>query len=129
MNHPSLTLFVLDIELAVCRLEPNESVPDWVAQSPFYSVTRTLDELSIVCAQLDMPDGVQSEKSWACLKVQGPLDFSLTGVLNSLTVPLTNAGISIFAISTFDTDYLMVKQTDLEAAIEALIQFGHQIQH
>jgi len=124
----SLTLFALDNEFAVCRLPADASVPNWATDSKFFSVTRTQDELSIVCAQTDVPSNIQVEPNWTCLKVQGPLDFSLTGVLNSLTMPLADAGISIFAISTFDTDYLMVKQNQLEATIQALTQAGHQIE-
>ncbi len=128
MTQPSLTLSVLNIELAVCRLQPDASIPEWAFQSTFFSVTRTQDELSIVCSTADIPKGFQTEPGWACLKVQGPLDFSLTGVLHSLTKPLTKANISIFAISSFDTDYIMIKQNELEATITALTQFGHQIQ-
>jgi len=122
-----LTLNLLPDTLAVCRLSPDAAIPDWALASDFYSITRTADELSIVCHQRDVPDDVQREGDWRCLKVQGPLDFSMTGVMASLATPLAAAGISLFVISTFDTDYLLVKQDTLQATIAALGRAGHSI--
>ncbi len=112
---------------AICRLEPGTSVPAWANVSGFYSVTQTADELSIVCPEKAVPDGVTVERGWCCLKVAGPLDFSLTGVLAALAAPLAVAKISLFAISTYDTDYLMVKIETLETAITALRKAGHTV--
>ncbi len=124
---PTLTLTVMPSRLAVCRLDPKAAIPDWAFSGDFFSITRTTDELSIVCSEADVPEGVRCERGWAGLKVEGPLDFSLTGVLASLTQPLAEAGLSIFAVSTYDTDYLLVKVRDLEKAIAVLAQEGFEI--
>jgi len=113
--------------LAVCRLDPCLPIPDWATRGPFFSLTRTPDELSIVCAQTDAPEDVRTEKGWRYLKVLGPLDFSLTGILASLAKPLAEADISIFAISTFDTDFLLVKSDVFERALKKLIEAGHEV--
>lgn len=120
-------LSILPEEFAICRLDPNSTVPNWALAGSLSSVTRTEDELSIVCAQTQAPEGARCDREWRCMKVHGPLDFSLTGVLASLVSPLAEAGISIFAFSTFDTDYLMVKAGNLEPAIKALTDAGHEI--
>jgi uncharacterized protein len=114
--------------LAVCRLESDSTIPEWALRSPFFSITKTKDELSIVCSQSDVPVDVKAERDWRRLKVQGPLDFGLTGVLASLANPLAQARISIFAVSTFDTDYLLVKQCDFDHAIRVLSMAGHEVQ-
>ena len=122
-----LRLTVLPGALAVCRLGAGEPVPDWVpwravpATGPaLVSVTRSGDELSVVCAAAAVPDGVTGLRDWRAFVVEGPLDFALTGVLAGLTAPLATAGISIFAVSTYDTDYLLVRSGDLAAAVEVL---------
>jgi hypothetical protein len=115
--------------LAVCRLDPAEPLPAWAlpGASALVSITRTAGELSVVCAQEAVPDGVRSERDWRCLMVEGPLDFSLTGVLAALLTPLAEAGVSIFALSTFDTDYLLVRAAQLDTAIAALSAAGHVV--
>ncbi|HEX6291443.1 MAG TPA: ACT domain-containing protein [Herpetosiphonaceae bacterium] len=128
MNAPKLTLTLHNHTLAVCRLAHDAPLPDWALQSHFFSITRTPDELSIVCAQEVVPDGTTCERDWRCLKVAGPLDFALTGVLAALVLPLAQAGISIFAVSTFDTDYLLVKAAATERAIAVLVMAGHTVQ-
>ena len=122
----SLTLSVLPDTFAICRLAADAPLPAW-ARGDFVSITRTRDELSIVYAQANVPDGIGCEREWRALRVEGKLDFALTGVLASLSAPLADAGISIFAISTFDTDYVLVKMGDLENAIRVLREAGHQI--
>jgi hypothetical protein len=123
----SLTLQVLQEPLAICRLDAGEPLPDWAAAAPFFSVTRTADELSLVCAQHAVRAGVIHEPNWRALKVAGPLPFALTGILLSLAAPLAEAGISIFAVSTYDTDYVLVKAQDLEQAVEVLQAAGHAV--
>jgi hypothetical protein len=122
---------------AVCRLSPEASLPSWILDcetTEFLSITRTEDELSIVCLEKFVPapteenSNIVVEKTWAVLKVQGPLDFALTGILTSLAQPLATAGISIFAISTYDTDYLLVKTDTLLAAEKVLTDAGHNVQ-
>ena len=123
-----MKLTILPETLAICRLEKDTSLPDWAWADNFVSVTRTADELSIVCPQKKVPADVKRDEGWRCLKVQGPLDFSLTGILTSLTMPLAEEGISVFAISTYDTDYLLVKEEQLEGAIQALREEGYDIE-
>jgi hypothetical protein len=123
----SVTLSVLNQTFAVCRLDPEAPFPSWAQQS-FVSITRTYEELSVVCEQRLIPNDVQAERDWRCLGVVGPLPFALTGILLSLAQPLAERGISIFAISTFDTDYLLIKVSNLEPAIAALRDAGHIVE-
>ena len=126
MNRTNLTLSLLSDTFAICRLGPEEGIPSWALAGDFYSITRTNEELSLVCRQEDVPEGLQCEGSYRCLKVEGPLHFSLTGILASLTMPLAQAGISILAVSTFDTDYLLVKAGIVEMAVRELKNAGHR---
>lgn len=127
MNDLRLSLTVLPDRLAVCRLMPAETLPAWAWSGDFVSITRTCDELSIVCVESSVPEGVKAERDWRALKVAGPLDFALVGILAALATALTQAGISLFAVSTFDTDYLLVRDRDLSAAMTALRAAGHHI--
>lgn len=127
MKIKKLGLTVLPDRYCICRFEPDISVPDWVYKSSFFSVTRTPDELSVVCAEALVPGDKSSNKGWKCLKVQGPLDLSETGILSSLALPLARAGVSIFAMSTYDTDYLLVKEDSLIKAIESLDSKGYMV--
>ena len=123
-----LTVQVLPDRLAICRLAADSAVPAWAWRGALVSVTRTAEELSLVCDEAALPEGVSPvERGWRALRVAGTLDFALVGILARLSVPLAEAGISIFAISTFDTDYLLVRATDLAAAIEALRASGHDV--
>jgi hypothetical protein len=115
-----MKLTVLDDTFAVARLTANSNVPSWALKGPFFSIGKTEDELSIVCRQNLIPGDVKMEKDWKIIKVEGPLDFGLTGILASIANPLAEAKISIFAISTFDTDYVMVKNENLVRALKAL---------
>jgi hypothetical protein len=124
-----LTLSVLPDVFAVCRLDQDAAIPGWATTGRFFSITRTHDELSIVCLQRDLPAGIRCEPGWRCLKVEGPLALTLIGIMASLTSTLAQAGISLFAVSTYDTDYLLVKQDNLEQAILALAGAGHQIEN
>jgi len=123
----ALTLSILQGTFAICRLDKGARIPDWALIGSFFSITRTPDELSIVCPQINVPEGTKCDKGWRCLKVEGPLDFTLTGILASLAMPLARASISIFAVSSYDTDYLMVKEKDAKRAVLVLSQEGHQI--
>lgn len=117
-----LTLKLLDSSYAVCSLGADASLPSGLAEArgEFLSITRTAEELSIVCAESLAPAEAKVESGWRAFKVLGPLDFSLTGIIAALTAPLAEAKISVFTIATFDTDYLLVKETDLEGAVTAL---------
>ena len=123
----SLTLSLLPGIFMICRLNPEAEVPAWVSSGGFISITRTDDELSIVCAEAAVPEGVRVDRGWRSFKVEGPLDLSLTGVLASLAGPLAEVKINIFAISTYDTDYLLVKEDRLSRASEVLIRSGHRL--
>ncbi len=124
-RHFELTL--LPERFAISRLAADASIPAWATQGPFFSVTLTGDELSIVSELARVPAGVQSQPGWRILKVHGPFVLSEIGVLSALAAPLAEAKISLFAISTFDTDYLLVAAETLSAAIYALGQAGHTI--
>lgn len=122
----SLRLHVLAQPLAVCRLEPLASIPAWVA-GDLVSVTRTTEELSIVCAADAVPLGTRVEGPFRALVVDGPLDLALTGVMASLTTPLARADVPVFVLSTFDTDLVLVPADRLAAAVDALEQAGHVV--
>ena len=126
---PSLPLELLAYKLAITRLEPSAEVPAWASEQNggFLTITRTPDELSIVCADDLVPESCQSERAYQAIRVAGTLDFSATGILNALSEPLAKARIPIFVISTFDTDYILVKQYDVTQACDVLQQAGHHI--
>src|ERR1044072_4021983 len=124
MARPPLTLEVLPRLLAVCRLGPSQPVPEWVLRLPFWSITRTEDEISIVLPESLAAPGWKQETGFRALKVRGPLDFGLIGVMAQLTVALATAHVSLIAISTFDTDYVLVRDSELARAVEALQAAG-----
>ncbi len=107
-------------------MQAGSEIPAW-AQGNFVSITRTAEELSIVCAADDVPTKVKAEREWHGLRVSGTLDFSLVGIVASLTVPLADAGIGVFVVSTFDTDYLFVRSAELASAMAALELAGHEV--
>ena len=127
MKFKKLSLKILPDRMAVCRLEPTAPLPDWIDEPGFYSVTRAEEELAIVCPETHLAPGTTSEAGWRCFKVQGVLDFSEIGIIFSLTQPLAESDVSVFVISTFDTDYFMVKEEDLAKAIDVLTTQGHQV--
>lgn len=120
-------LSLLPERFAISRLSADAPVPVWATQGSFFSVTRTGDELSIVTELSRVPATVKSQSGWRVLKVHGPFVLSEIGVLSALASPLTDAKISLFAVSTFDTDYLLVASETLSAAIVALERAGHTI--
>jgi len=126
-RRPTLTLSILSDTFSVCRLPPDALLPDWAQLGSFTSITRTSDELSIVCAQDNVPNDIAADTCWRCFKVEGPLNLALAGVIVALAAPLATAGISIFPIATYDTDYFFVKADDFERATEILVQHGHRI--
>lgn len=127
MNNSKLTLVALKQTLAICRLEPNATVPDWAMRGGLYSVTCTEQELSIVCSEENVPNGVKCDRGWRCISIEGTLDFSLTGIMAALSTTLADASVSIFAISTFDTDHILVKADNFERAVDALRKAGNQV--
>jgi uncharacterized protein len=123
----NLELSLLPERFAIARLAADSPIPEWATQGPFFSVTRTGDELSIVTELSRVPVGVQSQPGWRVLKVHGPFVLSEIGVLAALAAPLAEAKISLFAVSTFETDYLLVASETLSATIAALERAGHTI--
>lgn len=123
----SLELTLLPDELSVCRLPGGASLPAWAISGGLTSVTWTAEETSVVCVATVVPDDVQMDAGWRAFAVAGPLDLGLTGVLLSIARPLADAGVAVFAVSTYDTDYVLVKQSSLDAATTALRSFGHHV--
>ena len=122
------SLILLPDRLTICRLPPDALLPSWSESNGLQAIIRTSDELCIICAEDNVPANITAEPNWRALKVRGPLVFSEVGVIASLANPLAEAGISIFVISTFETDYILVKMRDLEAAVENLREAGHSVQ-
>jgi hypothetical protein len=125
--HNHLKFRILPQRLLVCRFSPDAPIPGWALQGNLFSITRTPDELSIVCIEDHAMEASTSEGGWVALKLEGPFPFSMTGVLTSFLQPLAEARIPIFAISTFDTDYVLIKHKDLDAATAALAAAGHEM--
>jgi uncharacterized protein len=111
---------------SICRLPADAPIPECNATASFASITRTADELSIVCATGNAPHNAKCEAPWTCFKLEGPFPFAQTGVLASFIDPLATKGVPIFAISTFDTDYVLVKQEFAETALKTLQAAGHE---
>ena len=124
-----LTLELLKENYSVCRLNPNAPIPAWCQKGNFYSVTQTKDELSIVCETQYVSENIEVvESDWRIFKILGPLDFSLIGILSKISLLMAECKISIFALSTYDTDYIMVKEDKVEEAVKALKRAGYGIQ-
>jgi hypothetical protein len=122
-----MQLSILAERLSICSLPAHNQLPAWLPACGFLSLTRTEDELSAVCEESCVPAGVKCRRGWRCFKVRGPLDFSQVGVLAALAAPLGEAEISIFVISTFDTDYLLVEEENLQRSVRVLTAAGHTI--
>lgn len=111
----------------MCRLSAGSSVPSWGIQGAVFSVTATPEELSVVCLASQVPVDVHHEGGWACFKLAGPFPFAETGILASFIQPLARQSIPIFAVSTFDTDYVLVKESTVNEALQALQEAGHKL--
>jgi hypothetical protein len=122
-----LSLTVLQPLLAIVRFPPRSGLPWWAATSSFLSFTRTLDEDSLVCEEARVPERETAQRGFRAMRVNGTLPFHLTGVLASLTTPLADAAVPVFVVSTYDTDYLLVEESVLPKAIEALRKAGHTV--
>ncbi len=122
-----LDLVLLEGSYAVCRLDPAAKIPDWTGRGEFVSLTRTPRELSIVCPEDRVPADVAREGGFRALRIQGPLDFALTGILDSLLHPLAEERIAVFAVSTYETDYVLVRQEALGRTVEILMRGGNNI--
>jgi hypothetical protein len=122
-----MKLYVLDDLYAVARLQPDAPLPEWAQRGPFWSITRSDAELSVVCRLDDVPADASAERGFVAFEVAGPLDFSLTGVASSLVAPLADDEIPLFFLSTFETDYVFVREHDLHRSVEALTRAGHSV--
>ncbi len=122
----SLRYRVLPGDFAVCRLDPATPEPEWARGGGYCNVTRTDNELSVICAAANVPEGVRAERGWRVLQIVGPLPFDAVGVLARFASPLARAGIPILATATFDTDYVLVRRDSLAKAQQALAQAGHE---
>ena len=127
MRHQLKFRRLMDCPYAVLRLAADASVPEWATRGEVTSITRTSEELSIVCPTENLPTDIHSLHRWVCLKLEGPFEFSLTGVLLSFIEPLSDNGVPIFAISTHDTDYVLIQEEWAGAALDALRQAGHEL--
>ena len=125
MTQRNLSLELLPGRFAIARLQRHAQLPGWVQDGPLVSITRTPEELSIICGEVFVPLDVKAQRGLRCLRVLGPIEFSEIGVLESLARPLAGAGLSIFALSTYDTDYVLLAQAELEAGLSALSEAGH----
>ncbi len=122
-----MELLLLNEPLTVCRLDMAATPPEWAKGQELLALIWDVDELTLICAEGCLPPGQTAERGWRALKVTGPLDFSLVGVLASLATPLAQAGIPLLALSTYSTDYILIRETHLESALEALRLAGHQV--
>ena len=129
MNEPSrsFTFQVLGGRYAVVRLDADAPLPGWATAGDFFSVTRTADELSIVCRRELLPAGVLASADWSCMKLVGPFAFDDTGIVASVTTTIAGAGLGVFVVSTYDGDHILVKAADLDAAVSALLAGGHVV--
>jgi uncharacterized protein len=127
VNRAGRSFSVLENTFAICRLPANTPLPEWCVGDGFFSITHTPDELSIVCPQDRVPLDVPAERGWKCFRLQGPIPFSETGVLASFVQPLSDRAIPVFAISTYDTDYVLIKNGWDKMALDALLKGGYKL--
>jgi hypothetical protein len=123
----SYELSLLPEKFTICRLAPDAVVPEWATRGQFFSITRTSDELSVIAETAVVPERLRTEVRWRLMRVHGPFDFSEFGVLASLVQPLAAAGVSVFTVSTFDTDYLLLQCSQLRDAVAALRDAAHTV--
>lgn len=122
-----LQLIVLPKRFAICQLKPSEQLPEWIYQSSFFSVSKTSDELSIVCEEQLVVEEIKKSAGWRLIKINEELDLSLTGITARFSTALANAGVNLSVIATFNTDYILVEEAKLAIAIEALISAGFDV--
>ena len=127
MKKKQLTLVALPGSYGICRLGPDEPVPAWGLQGEFFSATRTKEELSIVCAEAQIPATVLCESGWRLFKIDAVMDFSLVGIVAGISAVLAGADVGIFVLSTYNTDYILVRQPDFAVAAAALQAAGYTV--
>jgi hypothetical protein len=122
-----LSLTLLPESMAICRLDAAEPLPVWATAAPWWSITHTSDELSVVCVESCVPAGVTASRGWRALRFAGPLPLDQTGILSSVSAPLAAEHISVFALATYDTDYVLIPSAQRTAAIAARERAGHSV--
>ncbi len=127
MSGIDLTLVALPETYGICRLASDEPVPAWGLQGEFFSVTRTAEELSIVCAEAQIPETVLCARGWRLFKIDAVMDFSLVGIVAGISAALAGANVGIFVLSTYNTDYILVRQPDFAVAAAALQAAGYTV--
>lgn len=123
-----LTFILIDGIFSLCRLAPEDSIPSWTLSSDFYTISKTSDELSVVCESQYIPAGIKQDGNWKLLKIASVLDLSLTSITAKFSTALANAGVNLCVIATYETDYILVKQEKLQPAISALQNTGFIVQ-
>jgi hypothetical protein len=124
---PRVKLRLLDGDYGVARLGPSDAIPAWADGNGFVSISRSDDELSVVCLESRIPGDARSDRGWSCFKLLGPFAFDETGIVLSVISPLSSGGIGIFVVSTFDGDHLLVKRGDLDKTCRLLGEAGHTL--
>ena len=127
MAEGRLKLALLADAYAICGLPATEPVPGWASATPLHAIVRTPKELTVVCRQDAIPASCPCDRNWRCLRVYGSFDLDQVGVISSLSLPLAEAGISIFVISSYDTDYIMIREPRVEEAVSILTDCGHRV--
>jgi hypothetical protein len=120
-------LIALQNSFSICQLDPGSEIPEWARKGVFFSITRTSDELSIICSSQYIPENIYYEKNWRVLMIEGPFKFGEIGILNSITTPLARAQISLLTISTFNTDYILIQDSHFIEAANILKSVGHEV--
>lgn len=126
-NSSERSLSLFGEEYAICRLDKNAPIPQWATGGAFFAVARTPDELSIVCKQDAVPPDTDHEGGWRCLKIESPFEFDVTGMISSVAVPLAEERIDMFVVATQDSDYILVRQADLDRSISLLEDSGYRV--
>jgi uncharacterized protein len=124
---PSVKLERLAGTYSVCRVGPSSPIPDWADGAGFVSISRSTEELSIVCLAERAPSGIRQDAGWTCYRFVGPFAFDETGIVSSVIGPLSDAGIGIFVVSTFDGDHMLIKETDIARAEAIFLGSGHAL--
>lgn len=112
---------------AICKLHSAAVIPDWSATGAFSSITRTSNELSIICEEAHIPPDTKAERGYSCLRLEGPFDFQAVGILESFLAPLAQSGVPILAVSTYDTDWILIQKKHWTAALSVLVDAGHEL--
>jgi hypothetical protein len=122
-----MQLSLLDKIFGICVFANNIPIPEWAATASLCSITRTGKELTVVCPQNIIPADIEHDREWRCFRIDGSFDLEQIGVISSLAAPLAQAGISIYVVSSYDTDYILVKDEKVEQVIAVLSRDGHSI--